>query len=186
ITDNWVVGAFGRWNRFYRSPKPDFLVGQKPGQQGPGDATWVFTGVEVRYNFVKPPPPPPPAPPVAKAPPPPPPVKKKIVLRAVNFDFDKYNIRPDAAPILDEAVRELKQSGDVRILAAGYTDSIGSVPYNLKLSMRRAEAVKRYLVDHGIAANRITVEGFGKSNPVASNDTAEGRAQNRRVELHLQ
>ena len=115
-----------------------------------------------------------------------PPTKEKIVLRAVHFDFNKANIRPDARPILDEAARILKERGDIHVVVAGHTDSVGSDAYNMKLSNRRAEAVKRYLVDHGIAASRITSEGFGKREPVASNATAEGRAQNRRVELHVQ
>ena len=104
-------------------------------------------------------------------------------LRGVNFDFDKYNIRPDAAPILDEAARTLQQYGDVTIYVDGYTDSIGSDAYNQRLSERRANAVKEYLQSHGVAASRMTARGFGKTNPVASNETAEGRAQNRRVEL---
>ena len=134
-----------------------------------------------------PPPPPPPAPAVAEAPPPaPPPVmKKKIVLRSVHFDFDKAAIRADAKPILDEAASTLKDEGDVSVVVAGHTDSIGTDQYNLKLSKRRAEAVKQYLVGQGINASRLTVEGFGESQPVASNDTADGRAQNRRVELNV-
>jgi len=121
---------------------------------------------------------------VTPPPPPPPPVtKKKIVLRGVNFDFNKSNIRRDAAPILDEAVRTLKDNPGIRVEVDGYTDSIGSVGYNLRLSDRRAASVKRYLVSHGIDSSRLTTKGFGKSNPVASNDTADGRAQNRRVEL---
>ena len=66
----------------------------------------------------------------------------------------------------------------------GFTDSIGSAEYNQALSLRRAEAVYRYLVNQGVDPERLTVEGFGKTNPVASNDTEAGRAQNRRVELH--
>ncbi len=128
------------------------------------------------------PPPPPPPPRVAPAPPP---VKQKIVLRGVNFDFDKSTIRPDAMPVLDEAIRTLKEAGDVSVICQGYTDSIGSDQYNKALSLRRANAVRDYLVAGGIAPTRISVEGFGKSNPVASNDTADGRAQNRRVELRV-
>ena len=105
------------------------------------------------------------------------------MLRGVNFDFDKYNIRPNAAPILDEAAKTLQEYGDVNIAVNGYTDSIGSDAYNQALSLRRANAVKEYLVAHGIGAGRMAVKGFGKTDPVASNATAEGRAQNRRVEL---
>lgn len=141
----------------------------------------------MKYRFgtpAAPPPPPPPPPPVAQAPPPPPPpAKKKIVLRGVNFDFDKATIRPDAARILDEAVATLKAEPDIEVLIVGHTDSIGSEAYNLRLSQRRAQAVRDYLVKHGISAARLKVKGMGESQPVASNDTAEGRAQNRRVEL---
>jgi outer membrane protein OmpA-like peptidoglycan-associated protein len=189
LTENFSVGLFGRWNRAYMSPHPTFLVGQKSDQQGPSDARWASAGVSMKGSFKKAaPPPPPPPPPVAQVPPPPPPpTKEKIVLRGVHFDFNKYNIRPDARAILDEAVRILKERPDIAISIEGHTDGIGSDAYNMKLSNRRAHAVKTYLVDHGIAAKRIvSVEGFGKRQPVASNATAEGRAQNRRVELHVQ
>jgi len=155
----------------------------RPAQVTTSNTTsFIVTGFEVRHRFLPPPPGPPPV--VAEAPPPAPaPIKRKIVLRGVNFDFDKYNIRPDAAPILDEAARTLQQYGDVTIYVDGYTDSIGSDAYNQRLSERRANAVKEYLQSHGVAASRMTARGFGKTNPVASNETAEGRAQNRRVEL---
>ena len=108
------------------------------------------------------------------------------MLRAVYFDFDKSNIRPDAAPVLDEAVDILKEEGEANVVAEGHTDGIGTVQYNLGLSQRRASSVRKYLVDHGLAANRIRTEGFGKSRPVATNDTEDGRAQNRRVELRVE
>lgn len=135
--------------------------------------------------IVQPPPPPaPPPPPVVEAPPPPPPpVKEKIVLRGVHFDFNKANIRPDAVPILDEAVQILQAHPDVKINVNGYCDAIGSVPYNLKLSQRRADSVANYLQSKGIGADRLSTHGYGKTDFVAPNDTAEGRAQNRRVEL---
>jgi OOP family OmpA-OmpF porin len=79
----------------------------------------------------------------------------------------------------------LKQEGSVDIVVEGHTDSVGTDQYNLGLSRRRAETVQTYLVDHGVARSRITAEGMGESKPVASNDSADGRAQNRRVELHL-
>lgn len=146
---------------------------------------FLVTGLEVRHRFLPPPPAPPPPPPAvaAPAPAPPPAVKKKIVLRGVNFDFDKATIRPDAVPILDQAAATLKEYGDVTVSVDGYTDSIGSDAYNQRLSVRRATAVKDYLERHGVAADRMTIRGFGKSDPVASNATPEGRAQNRRVEL---
>lgn len=127
-------------------------------------------------------PPPPPAP----APPPPPPVvKKKIVLRGVNFDFDKSTIRPDAAQILEEAARILREEADVRVSVDGHTDARGTDAYNEKLSVRRADAVVERLARLGIAGGRLEPHGFGESRPVASNDTEEGRAQNRRVELNV-
>jgi outer membrane protein OmpA-like peptidoglycan-associated protein len=186
LTPNIAVGLFGRWNRAYTSARPANLVLQDPNESGPSDARWVTAGLSLRYNFIKPPPPPPPPPPIAKAAPPPPPVKKKIVLRSVHFDFDKSNIRRDAVPVLDEAVRIVKEEGIMAVIAEGYTDSKGTEAYNLKLSRRRAEAVRKYLVDHGIPPSHIKIEGFGESNPVASNSTADGRAQNRRVELRVE
>jgi OOP family OmpA-OmpF porin len=132
--------------------------------------------------------PPPPPPVVAEAPPPPPPpppppVREKLVLRGINFDFDKYNIKPEFEPVLDEAVSTLQAKPNVRINVNGHTDSIGTVEYNLKLSDRRANSVVNYLTGKGIAADRLVPQGFGKSQPIATNETAEGRAQNRRVEL---
>ena len=126
------------------------------------------------------PPPPPPAPA-----PPPPVVKKKIVLRGVNFDFDKATIRPDAAEILDEAARILNGEPDVRVSVDGHTDARGTDEYNQRLSERRADAVVNQLTRLGVSASRLQPQGYGESRPVASNDTEEGRAQNRRVELNV-
>jgi outer membrane protein OmpA-like peptidoglycan-associated protein len=139
-------------------------------------------GLSFDYVFAAPPPPPP-----APAPPPPPPAqaKRKIVLRGVNFDFDKSNIRPDAKPILNEAVTVLKGEPQIRLTVDGYTDGIGTEAYNLRLSDRRAGSVARYLEAGGIAANRLKPVGHGEADPVATNDTADGRAQNRRVELNV-
>jgi OOP family OmpA-OmpF porin len=130
-----------------------------------------------------PPPPPAPAPPPKAAPPVP--VQKKIVLRGVNFDFDKSNIRPDAVSILREAATILKENAGVNVSVEGHTDGVGSDAYNLRLSMRRAASVKAFLVKEGIAESRLTTRGLGESQPVATNDTDDGRAQNRRVELKV-
>ena len=133
-------------------------------------------------------PPPPPAPAMAEAPPPPPPPpapapQERIVLRGVHFDFNRYNIRPDAAPILDEAADILSKHPDVTVDVNGYCDIIGSYRYNLRLSQRRANSVAHYLEGKGIASSRLVTHGYGKTHFVATNRTAEGRAQNRRVEL---
>lgn len=126
-------------------------------------------------------PPPPPAP----APPPPQPVKNRIVLRGVNFDFDQATIRPDAADTLAEAARILREDSGVRVSVDGYTDSRGTDQYNERLSERRAQAVQDYLVRLGVGGSRLVPQGLGESRPVATNETEEGRAQNRRVELNV-
>jgi OmpA-OmpF porin, OOP family len=133
-----------------------------------------------KWQAPVPPPPPPPPPPAAVAPAP---MKEKITLRGVHFDFNKATVRPGDAAILDEAASELKAHPKVQVDVNGYCDSIGSDAYNMKLSARRAQAVTTYLVEAGIAQSRLIPHGYGKTDFVASNDTSEGRAQNRRVEL---
>jgi outer membrane protein OmpA-like peptidoglycan-associated protein len=129
-----------------------------------------------------PPPPPPPAPP-PPPPPPPPPVREKIVLRGLHFDFNKSNIRPGAEAVLDEAAATLRAHPDLTVNVNGYCDAIGGAEYNLKLSDRRSNAVVNYLAEHGVSPSRLVAHGYGKTGFVATNDTAEGRAENRRVEL---
>ena len=99
------------------------------------------------------------------------------------LDFNKSNIRPGDAAVLDEAASALKANPGVTANVNGYCDAVGSVKYNQKLSERRAESVVKYLVKAGIPEDRLVPHGFGKTDFVATNDTAEGRAQNRRVEL---
>jgi outer membrane protein OmpA-like peptidoglycan-associated protein len=106
-----------------------------------------------------------------------------LVLEGVNFDFDKAVIRPQDHAILDQNIVALKEWGDVDVEVAGHTCNIGTDEYNLGLSLRRAEAVRNYLVSKGVSADRLTVRGYGESRPAVSNATREGRAQNRRVEL---
>jgi len=126
-----------------------------------------------------PPPPPPPAPP-----PPPSPAPRKIeTISGPNFDFDKVHLRPAGEAKVEHAVRLMQENPSMHVVVDGYTDSIGSDAYNLKLSERRAEAVRDLMVQKGISASRITTHGYGKARPVASNNTAEGRAENRRVEI---
>lgn len=106
-----------------------------------------------------------------------------LVLEGVNFDFDKAVIRPQDYAILDQNIVALKEWGDVDVEVAGHTCNIGTDEYNLGLSLRRAEAVRNYLVSKGVSADRLTVKGYGESRPAFTNATREGRAQNRRVEL---
>ena len=129
-----------------------------------GDVRLATAGLEVIMQQAPPPPPPPPAP-VAQVrrrrrrPP----GKKKIVLRGVNFDFDKSNIRPDAVPILEQACSILKQEATINVVCQGYTDSIGTDAYNQKLSERRANAVREWLVKCGISPSRLSAKGFGET-----------------------
>ncbi len=156
-----------------------------------GAALGALAGGLGEYYFLGcPPAAPPPPPPVAQAAPPPPPPappppkpREKIVLRGVHFDFNKAKIRPGDGAVLDEAAETLKSHPSLSVDVNGYCDAIGSVGYNLKLSQRRADAVTRYLEHHGVAASHLIAHGYGKTDFVAGNDTAQGRAQNRRVEL---
>ncbi|TAL81481.1 MAG: OmpA family protein [Candidimonas sp.] len=114
------------------------------------------------------------------------PTSTKVVLNAdAFFDFDKSTLKPAGRQMLDQVAAQASSINLETLIATGYTDSIGTVAYNLKLSQRRANAVKAYLVSKGIDANHIYAEGKGKSNPVASNKTAQGRAKNRRVEVEI-
>ena len=101
------------------------------------------------------------------------------------FDFDKSVLKPEGKAKLDDLVGKVKDINLEVIIAVGHTDSVGTDAYNQKLSVRRAEAVKAYLVSKGIEKNRVYTEGKGEKQPVADNKTAEGRAKNRRVEIEV-
>jgi OmpA-OmpF porin, OOP family len=139
------------------------------------------------------PPPPPvaaPAAPIAAPPPPapapPPPAATKVTYAAdAFFDFDKSVLKPQGKAQLDDLVSKVQGINLEVIIAVGHTDSVGTDTYNQRLSVRRAEAVKAYLVSKGIEKNRVYTEGKGEKQPVASNKTAEGRAKNRRVEIEV-
>jgi OOP family OmpA-OmpF porin len=140
-------------------------------------------------------PPPPPAPAVVPAPapaprppaPPPAPAAATKVTYAADafFDFDKSVLKPEGRAKLDDLVDKVKGINLEVIIAVGHTDSVGTDAYNQKLSVRRAEAVKAYLVSKGIEKNRVYTEGKGEKQPVADNRTSEGRAKNRRVEIEV-
>jgi outer membrane protein OmpA-like peptidoglycan-associated protein len=99
------------------------------------------------------------------------------------FDFDKSDLKPAAKTNIQKLVASLNENPDTDILVVGHTDNVGRAEYNLGLSDRRAASVKNYAVAQGLAPSRIKTEGKGASEPIASNETAEGRAQNRRVEI---
>ncbi len=132
----------------------------------------------------------PPAPRAAPAPAPAPaaqaPAASKVTYAADTFfDFDKSVLKPAGKAKLDDLVGKVKGINLEVIIAVGHTDSVGNDAYNQKLSVRRAEAVKAYLVTKGIEKNRIYTEGKGEKQPVADNKTKEGRAKNRRVEIEV-
>jgi len=106
-----------------------------------------------------------------------------LVFEDVHFDFDRFNLRPDAIKILDDAVTKLQAQGDVRVTIEGHTDSVGTVEYNLALGERRANSVRDYLVQRGIANMRLMTVSYGEERPIADNGTAQGRAMNRRAHL---
>jgi len=110
---------------------------------------------------------------------------KKIVLRGVNFDFDRQIIRPDSEPLLNAAIRILDENPNVRITVEGHTDALGTDAYNEALAIRRAETVFQYLRGGGIEPDRMQVIGYGEARPLTTNETPEGRAENRRVELRV-
>jgi outer membrane protein OmpA-like peptidoglycan-associated protein len=105
------------------------------------------------------------------------------VLIGVNFETGKAVLTPESAAILDRVAQSLVARDTVRVEVVGHTDSTGSISVNRRLSTARAEAVRKYLVSQGVSEDRLTARGAGPDEPLASNDTAEGRAQNRRVEL---
>lgn len=125
--------------------------------------------------------------PAAPAPAPAPvPTAEKVTFAAdAFFDFDKATLKPEGKAKLDDLASKLGSLNLEVIIAVGHTDSIGSDAYNQKLSVRRAEAVKSYLVGKGVDEKRVYTEGKGEKQPVATNKTAAGRAQNRRVEIEV-
>lgn len=112
-------------------------------------------------------------------------VPEKIRLPIVHFDFDKYNIKKIYVPDLDEHVAYLTNHPSSPVTVEGHTDFKGSDNYNQKLSERRANAVRQYLIQKGIASARIKVVGYGEQRPIADNKTDEGRAMNRRAEFEV-
>jgi outer membrane protein OmpA-like peptidoglycan-associated protein len=138
--------------------------------------------IGLTYRFAPPPPPPAPMPVAAPAPPPPPPPRTFLVF----FDFDRYNLTPDARRVIEAAAAAFKTSGSARIDVSGYTDLAGTQAYNLRLSRRRADAVAAYLARQGVPRNVMDVKWFGKENPRVPTPDGVREPQNRRVEIVMQ
>jgi outer membrane protein OmpA-like peptidoglycan-associated protein len=165
---------------------------EEPPPAPPPEPVSVVPVAEPPPPVEPPPPPPPPPPPSCQAPAPGEPFDMAgcktgdtIVLRGVNFEFNKSSLTANAKTILDTVAEALTQRTDIKIELDGHTDAKGSDAYNMKLSQRRAQTVRTYLVGKGIAAGRMTAVGMGESVPVADNETDEGRELNRRVELKV-
>lgn len=111
-------------------------------------------------------------------------MQQVLVLEGVTFATNSAKLIGDSHTVLDQVAESLKRYMQQRIEVAGYTDSRGNAKYNKALSLRRAEAVREYLIGQGVAAENLTANGYGEENPVADNGSKAGRAKNRRVELH--
>jgi OOP family OmpA-OmpF porin len=107
----------------------------------------------------------------------------RVTLRGVNFEINKAVLLPESRDILGDVAQSLVANPEVTVEVAGHTDNTGPRALNDSLSLARAEAVKAFLIERGVEAGRMTVHGYAWDQPVASNKTASGRAQNRRVEL---
>ncbi len=115
------------------------------------------------------------------------PIEKDATIRLNNlfFDFAKYELRPESSSELDRLIQFLRSNPNIKISILGHTDNVGDEKRNVSLSMNRAQAVMQYLATHGIEAGRMTSKGFGKSKPIESNETEDGRQKNRRVEFMI-
>ncbi|MDR2129053.1 MAG: OmpA family protein [Burkholderiaceae bacterium] len=178
-SDNW---RNGHGNLIWKNGTSEGLcwrdTGWTPATAAPGCDGLIQPAVEPPKKVEIPVVPPP----AAKAPV----VGSKVTYAAdAFFDFDKAVLKPEGQAKLDDLASKVSGINLEVIIAVGHTDSTGAAAYNQKLSVRRAEAVKQYLVSKGIEANRIYTEGKGEAQPVASNATSAGRAQNRRVEIEV-
>jgi len=110
---------------------------------------------------------------------------ESVVLKNVNFESNSSELTSGSSESLDKAVDAMNKYPGLRIEIQAHTDNMGDAAYNQSLSEQRAESVRNYMVDKGIAADRMQAKGYGESQPIADNDTREGRAKNRRVELKI-
>lgn len=174
--------------RYFRTTDPEYHVGSGGTVRSQYRDNTLL--ISFRWEFGAPPPPPPvqpaaaPAPAPVQAPPPAPPQIQRSYL--VFFDFDKSNITPEAARVIQQAAANARDGHVTRIQATGHTDTVGTEAYNMALSIRRANAVKAVLVREGIPADEIVVIGKGKTQPLVPTGDGVREPQNRRVEILLQ
>ena len=112
-------------------------------------------------------------------------IEQTVTLRGINFMFNSNDLTAPAQETLDEVATALVSQPTLNIQIIGHTDSIGSASYNQRLSAQRTEVVRRYLISRGVAAGNLQTRGDGEANPIASNETEEGRAENRRVQFNV-
>ncbi|MBW2184525.1 MAG: OmpA family protein, partial [Deltaproteobacteria bacterium] len=112
-------------------------------------------------------------------------VVEKVVLNAINFDFDSATVKPEFFPVLDEAASIIQKHSEKKVIIEGHTCWVGTEDYNAALSLKRANSVRNYLAEKGIAADRLMVKGYGEEQPIADNTSSEGRKKNRRVEFKV-
>jgi OmpA-OmpF porin, OOP family len=182
LTANWDVGLK---YRFFNAPNIELV--DSGGR--PVETKWRSHSIlgTFAYNFggVEPPPPPPveaPPPPIVETPPPPPPVCNRGPY-IVFFDWDRADITPEAASILDSAVSAYTNCGSAAVMLAGHADRSGSARYNVGLSQRRNESVRQYLVSRGVNSGSISTQAFGESMPRVPTADGVRELQNRRVEI---
>jgi outer membrane protein len=203
LQDHWFLNADVKW--FKLGSHVDLADGARVSTV---HIDPLLFGIGIGYRFgghapvaaAAPAPAPPPPPPAAIVAAPPPPCKapagfkvdenchvieQSVIVRAVDFEFNLSKLTAPARQTLDEVAAALLTQPELQVAVQGYTDSIGSAAYNLNLSQRRADAVKAYLIDKGVSAAVLTATGYGKASPIAPNDSAEGRAQNRRVAFEI-
>jgi outer membrane protein OmpA-like peptidoglycan-associated protein len=178
VTPNWSVGAEYRYTDLGHKSYANATLGVSD------DNEYNFSAIRLRvtYRFAPPPPAPPPAAPMPAAAPAPAPMPQARTF-LVFFDFDRYNLTPDARRVVEAAAASYKATGSARIDVSGYTDLAGTQAYNLRLSQRRADAVARALEQDGVPRNVMDVKWFGKEHPRVPTPDGVREPQNRRVEI---
>ncbi len=187
LSDSWDVGLK---YRFFNAPNVNLVTTPGIGVETRyrshslmGSLVYNFGGAPEPVEVASPPPPPYVAPPPPPPPPPPPEAVCNTGPYIVFFDWDKSNLRPDAASVLDNAVAQYTNCGNAKVMLAGHADKSGAATYNVGLSQRRNATVRSYLESKGVAGGAITSEAFGETAPLVQTADGEREPQNRRVEV---